>query len=697
MRLTRTFLCAVLPMAVAFGAINARMQALSAQPQPGPGQPGSGQPAPAKPSAGFDAAAIDRSANACTDFYQFACGAWTKNNPIPEDQASWGRFNELVERNRDTLRGLLDKMSAAKAERTAVQQKLGDYYATCSDESSVEALGAKPLADDLARIAAVADKKALPAEIGTLQRNGINVFFAFGAEQDFKESSSVIAIADQGGLGLPDRDYYFKTEENFVKQREQYVEHVRKMFVLAGDAAPQAAANAKAVMTIETALAKNAFDLVTRRDPNKIYHRITRAELVALTKAFEWEPYLTATGAPQFATINVTEPDFFKGVDAVIASNSLDDLKTYMRWHVIHVAAPLLSSAFVNENFDFYGRVLTGRKALLPRWKRCVQYTDGDLGEALGQLYVDATFGADGKRRMLELVNNLESSLRKDISDLDWMTIKTKQQALAKLATFVKKIGYPDKWRDYSALTIVRGDLVGNSKRANEFEHRRQLAKIGKPVDRAEWLMSPPTVNAYYNPLMNEIVFPAGILQPPFFDRSLDDAVNYGAIGGVIGHEMTHGFDDQGRQFDKDGNLSDWWTESDAMQFTKRTDCVKTQYGGYTAVDTMKIDGELTLGENVADNGGLRIAHMALMEALAGKTPAPIDGFTAEQRFFLGWGQIWCENVRPEQARLEVTTDVHSPGRWRVNGVVANMPEFAKAFGCKAGQPMVSATQCKVW
>jgi endothelin-converting enzyme/putative endopeptidase len=450
-------------------------------------------------------------------------------------------------------------------------------------------------------------------------------------------------------------------------------------------------------MTIETALAKSALDLVTRRDPNKIYHRMTRAELLALTKTFAWEPYLTATGVPQFATINVTEPDFFKGVDAVIASNNIADLKTYMRWHVIHGAAPLLSSAFVNENFDFYGRVLTGRKALLPRWKRCVQYTDDDLGEALGQLYVDATFGAEGKRRMLELVGNLERSLRKDIDGLDWMTIKTKQQALAKLAMFTKKIGYPDKWRDYSALTIVRGDLVGNSKRANEFEHRRQLAKIGKPLDRTEWLMSPPTVNAYYNPLMNEIVFPAGILQPPFFDRSLDDAVNYGSIGGVIGHEMTHGFDDQGRQFDKEGNLADWWTESDAMQFTKRTDCVKTQYGGYTAVDTMKIDGELTLGENVADNGGLRIAHMALMEALAGKTPAPIDGFTAEQRFFLGWGQIWCENVRPEQARLEVTTDVHSPGRWRVNGVVANMPEFAKAFGCKAGQPMVPANQCKVW
>ena len=687
MKLTRTFFCAVLPMAVAFGTINARMAAQSAQ------------PAPAKAGAGFDAAAIDRGADACTDFYQFACGAWMKNNPIPDEQASWGRFNELVERNRDTLRGLLAKLSEAKPERTAVQQKLGDYYATCTDESAVEALGAKPLAEDLARIAAVVDKKALNAEIGTLQRLGVNVFFAFGSEQDFKESSSVIAIADQGGMGLPDRDYYFKTEENFVKQRAAYVEHVRKMFVLAGDAPPQAAANAKVVMTIETALAKNAFDLVTRRDPNKIYHRMTRSELLALTKTFEWEPYLTATGAPQFPSINVTEPDFFKGVDAVIASNSLPDLKTYMRWHVIHVAAPLLSSAFVNENFDFYGRTLTGRKALLPRWKRCVQYTDDDLGEALGQLYVDATFGADGKRRMLELVGNLERTLRKDIDDLDWMTIKTKQQALAKLAMFAKKIGYPDKWRDYAALTITRGNLLGNSKRANEFEHRRQLAKIGKPLDRTEWLMSPPTVNAYYNPLMNEIVFPAGILQPPFFDRSLDDAVNYGSIGGVIGHEMTHGFDDQGRQFDKDGNLADWWTESDAMQFTKRTDCVKTQYGGYTAIDTMKIDGELTLGENVADNGGLRIAHMALLEALAGKTPAPIDGFTAEQRFFLGWGQIWCENVRPEQARLEVTTDVHSPGRWRVNGVVSNMPEFAKAFGCKSGQPMAPApaNQCRVW
>jgi putative endopeptidase len=682
MRVIRSFLFVVLPMAIVFGGLHARgVAAQSAKPQ----------------ASGFDVNAIDRTADACTDFYQYACGAWMKNNPIPADQASWGRFNELVERNRDILRGLLDQVGEAKATRTAVQQKLGDYYSTCMDESTVEKLGAKPLADDLGRIDAIKSKAELPAEIGRLQRQGVDAFFGFGAEQDFKSSSSVIAIADQGGLGLPDRDYYFKEDQNFVTQRTQYVDHVRKMFVLAGDAAPNAEAQAKAVMAIETALAKNAFDRVTRRDPNKIYNKLSRADLLALTKTFTWDPYLSATGAPQFGSINVTEPAFFKGLDGVMASTSLDDLKTYLRWHVIHAAAPTLSSTFVNENFEFYGKVLTGRKELQPRWKRCVSYTDSDLGEALGQLYVDATFGADGKRRMLELVGNLERALKRDLTDIDWMTLKTKEQALAKLAAFTRKIGYPDKWRDYSALTIVRGDLLGNSKRANEFEHRRQLAKIGQPVDRAEWLMSPPTVNAYYNPLMNEIVFPAGILQPPFFDRALDEAVNYGAIGAVIGHEMTHGFDDQGRQFDKDGNLADWWTDTDGAEFTKRATCIKEQYDGYVAVDDMKLNGALTLGENVADNGGLRIAHMALAEVLGGKSPGPIDGFTPEQRFFLGWGQIWCENVRPEQARLEVTTDPHSPGHWRVNGVVSNMPEFAKAFSCKAGQPMVKTNQCRVW
>jgi putative endopeptidase len=686
MRLIRTFLAVVLPMALVMGTVHSRTLAA---PQ-------------AKQTAGFDAAAIDRAADPCTDFYQYACGAWMKNNAIPADQASWGRFNELVERNRETLRGLLEKVSEPKADRTPPAQtdtarKLGDYYATCIDEASADQLAAKPLAEDLDRIAKIKDTAELSREVGFLQRVGIDAFFAFGSEQDFKDSSSVMAIADQGGLGLPDRDYYFKEDANFVKQREQYVEHVRKMFVLAGDPEAQAATQAKAVMAIETALAKNALDRVSRRDPNKIYHKLSRAELLSLTNTFLWDPYLTSTGAPQFPSINVTEPEFFKGLDTVISTTKIEDLKTYLRWHTIHAAAPLLSSAFVNENFDFYGRVLTGRKELQPRWKRCVSYTDGDLGEALGQLYVDATFGAEGKRRMLELVGNLDRALQRDIQDLDWMTTKTKQQALSKLATFTKKIGYPDRWRDYAALTINRGDLYGNSQRANEFEHRRQLAKIGKPLDRTEWSMTPPTVNAYYNPLMNEIVFPAGILQPPFFDRSLDEAVNYGAIGAVIGHEMTHGFDDQGRQFDKDGNLQDWWTEADALQFTKRATCVKDQYSGYNVVDKMNLNGEQTLGENVADNGGVRIAHFALLEALDGKTPAPIDGFSADQRFFLGYAQVWCENVRPEQARLEVTTDVHSPGRFRVNGVVSNMAQFAKAFGCKAGQPMVRETQCRVW
>lgn len=699
MKPIRTFFYAVLPMALSIGI--AHSVVLDAQqPAPKPAAQPAPQPAP-KPStvtSGFDPTALDSSADPCTDFYQYACGAWVKNNPIPADQPSWGRFNELAERNRDELHTILDRVSDPKGARNGVEKKLGDYYATCMDEPAVEKLGAKPLAEDFARIAAIKTKQDLPALVGRLQRAGVNAFFGFGGEQDFKDSTSVIATADQGGLGLPDRDYYFKDDAKSVEQRKQYVDHVRKMFVLAGDAEGQAANAAKAVLAVETALAKPALTREARRDPNALYHKLTRAEATALTPAFAWQPYLDATGiSAPFTHMNVMEPEFFKGVSAVIESTMLDDLKQYLRWHVIHGSADTLSTAFVNENFAFYGKVLTGRTELQPRWKRCVRFTDGDLGEALGQLYVEQTFGADGKRRMLELVGNLERALRADIGDLAWMTPDTKKQALIKLEAFTKKIGYPDVWRDYSSLSIARGDFFGNSQRANAFEHARQLAKIGKPVDRREWLMTPPTVNAYYNPLMNEVVFPAGVLQPPFFDRAMDDAVNYGAIGSVIGHEITHGFDDEGRQFDKDGNLKDWWTETDAKEFESRAQCVADQYSGYTAVDDIKVNGKLTLGENTADNGGVRIALMALMDALGGKTPEKIDGFTAEQRFFLGWGQIWCESRRPEFERMLAGTDPHAPGHWRVNGTLSNMPEFAKAFSCKATAPMASAKRCRVW
>jgi putative endopeptidase len=440
---------------------------------------------------------------------------------------------------------------------------------------------------------------------------------------------------------------------------------------------------------------------VSRRDPAKVYHKMSNAELQALTPAFPWARYFSGIGSPPIYAINVAEPEFVKAFGRILAATPLDAIKAYLRWQVAHASAAVLAKPFVDENFRFYGTALTGAKELRPRWKRCVQYTDGDLGEALGQLYVDATFGADGKRRMLELVGHLESALKKDIDTLDWMTPETKKQAAIKLAAFTRKIGYPDKWRDYSALQIVRGDLIGNSERANAFEHHRQLAKIGKPVDRGEWLMTPPQVNAYYNPQNNEIVFPAGILQPPFFDKAMDDGVNYGAIGAVIGHEMSHGFDDQGSQFDKDGNLKNWWAEADSKEFQSRTQCIVDQYSRYIAIDDVHVNGKLTLGENVGDNGGLRIAFMALQEALAGKAAGEdavkIDGFTPAQRFFLGWGQIWCQNDRPENARMRASLDPHSPSRARVNGVVSNMPEFSKTYNCKAGAPMVNGTQCRVW
>lgn len=701
MRLTRAALFLAVPLAAGLGVTHVHSLAAPAAGQDGTAQSATEQKATEKraTSNGFDPTALDTGADPCADFYQYACGGWAKSNPIPGDQPSWGRFHELAERNRETLRAILDRVSDTAGTRSPIDTRLGDYYAACMDEPAADALGAKPLAEELARIDALRAKGDLPALVGRLHRVGVNAFFGFGAEQDFKDATTVIATADQGGFGLPDRDYYFKDDAKSKEQRDQYVAHVQKMFTLAGDAEPQAAAAARAVLTIETALARPALTREARRDPNALYHKLSIMDAAALAPSFSWRPYLDATGVTtRFSFVNVMEPEFFKGLNTLLTSTSLPDLKQYLRWHLIHAAAPTLSSPFVQENFEFYGRILEGRTELQPRWKRCVTFTDGDLGEALGQRYVEQTFGEEGKRRMLALVSNLDRALRDDIGDLAWMTAETKKQALTKLAAFTKKIGYPDAWRDYSALTIARNDFFGNSQRANAFEHARQLAKIGKPVDRREWLMTPPTVNAYYNPLMNEIVFPAGVLQPPFFDNSMDDAVNYGAIGAVIGHEITHGFDDEGRQFDKDGNLKDWWTEKDAKEFESRAQCFVDQYGGYTAVDDIKLNGKLTLGENAADNGGLRIALMALMDALGGKTPEKVDGFTAEQRFFLGWGQIWCESRRPEFERMLAGTDPHSPGRWRVNGVVSNMPEFGKAFGCKPAAPMVSRTpQCRVW
>jgi putative endopeptidase len=653
---------------------------------------------PAVPASmsGLDLRFMDRGVDPCVDFYEFACGGWTKNQPIPADRSAWGRGQELQERNNTTLRRILED-AGRNANADSETKKIGDYYATCMDESAINAKGAAPLAPALMKIAALTGARDLPALVGELHSMGVNVFFAFGAEADFKEASMVRAIADQGGLGLPDRDYYFREDPKSVELRKQYLEHVGKMIALLGPDAGDPAAAANTVMRVETALAKAALDAVARRDPSAIYHKMTPAELQKLTPAFDWTAYFTAVGAPPIDGINVTEPEFFKALDAVVASTPLADLKTYLRWQLAHASAAVMSAPFVNENFRFYSATLTGAKELQPRWRRCVQYTDGDLGEALGKAFVKEAFGPAAKEDTLKMVRELETSLEKDIQGLSWMTDTTKRQAVLKLHAVANKIGYPDRWRDYGPLNIVRGDALGNSQRSNVFEFRRQMNRIGKPLDKSEWSMTPPTVNAYYNPLENNINFPAGILQPPFYSAKADAAVNYGAAGGVIGHELTHGFDDEGRQFDAQGNLKDWWTPEDAKAFEARAACIVDEYSNFTAVDDVKVNGKLTLGENAADNGGLRIALMAYVASLTPASRKTLDGFSPEQRFFVSYGQSWCENSRPERQRLLAQTNPHAPPKDRVNGVVSNMPEFQKAFACKADAPMVRKNACRVW
>ncbi len=646
----------------------------------------------------FDRAAIDKTADPCVDFYQYSCGKWMKNNPIPADQASWGRFNELAERNRAVLRDILENAAKAK-NRDANEQKIGDYYASCMDEAAINQKGIAVLKPFFDRIDAVKDKSELPALVAYLHRQGLDVLFGFGSGPDFKNAKEVIAQADQGGLSLPDRDYYLKTDAKSEELRKQYVEHVTNMFKLLGDSPEKSAAEAAAVMNIETALAKGSMDRVERRDPEKVYHKISEQEWQALTPDFSWSKYISDLGAPNFSSLNVAAPDFFKALNAELSSANLEDLKTYMRWHLVNGQAQYLPTPFDRETFNFYGKTLTGAKEQRPRWKRCTAAADGDLGEALGKVFVEKHFPPEAKARTLAMVKQLEDALRKDIQGLDWMTETTKKQALVKLDAIQNKIGYPSKWRDYSALKIERGDALGNSLRANAFEVNRQLQKIGKPFDKSEWQMTPPTVNAYYDPSENDINFPAGILQPPFYDFKADDAVNFGGIGAVIGHELTHGFDDQGRLFDAEGNLHDWWTAQDAKAFEQRAQCIVDEYDSFVAVDDVHENGKLTLGENTADNGGLRIALMALLAGMSHdqRVPAKLEGYTPEQRVFLGWGQIWCQNQTPQIARLQALTNEHSLGRFRVNGVVGNMPEFQKAWGCKAGQPMVRQNACRVW
>ncbi len=664
-----------------------------------PGTPVAGQPEPVLPyTPSLDVTAMDRSADACVDFYQYSCGGWQKKNPIPPDQTSWSVYGKLYQDNLLYLNGLLEQAATAK-DRDPATQKIGDFYGSCMNEALVEKLGAKPLQPDLAAIQGLQDRKQLAPLLANLQLQGVSVLFEFGPMQDLDNSEEMIVGIDQGGLGLPDRDYYTKEDAKSKEKREKYVQHVQKMFELLGDSPDVAKKNAATVMRMETNLAKASLTQVERRDPYKLKHKMTVPDLYKVSPDFDWNAFFSASGVPKFETLNVGSPEFLKEVDAQLKSASLEDWQTYLRWHVVHSRADFLSSAFVNERFDFYRKYLRGAKELQPRWKRCVEYVDGDLGEALGQVYVRKTFGPELKASTVEMTRQIEDAMAVRIEQLQWMSPATKQQALAKLKAVRNKVGYPDKWRDYSSVEIVADDFYGNDVRATEFELKRRIAKIGKPVDRTEWDMTPPTVNAYYNPQMNDVNFPAGVLQPPLYDAKMDAAPNYGNTGSTIGHELTHAFDDEGRQFDGQGNLKDWWTKQDADQFVKRSDCVVDQYGTYVIVDDIKINSKLTEGEDVADLGGTILAYVAWKNVTNGSQLEDKDGLTPDQRFFVGLAQWACENQRPENLRASAITNPHSPGKYRINGVVVNMPEFGTAFGCKAGQPMVKPEDkvCRVW
>ncbi len=652
----------------------------------------------------LDLDAIDKAADPCVNFYEYACGGWRKANPIPSDKARWGRFDELAEYNQSALKQLLEEAARPSASRAPLAAKVGDYYASCMDQPTIDARGLAPIQADLDAIVAAASKPQLAAAIGRLRGQGVPALFGFSIGVDLADSAKTLAQVDQGGTSLPERDYYLKPDPKSAETREKFAGYVEGLLRLAGDSPETAAGNARAILALETKLAQAQLDRIARRDPGNRNHRMTFDQLKALAPAFDFAAYLKAAAAPSFTDLNVGWPDFFKALDATWRDTPLGELKTYVRFRLLNSAASELSSPFEKASFEFFGGYLRGVKEMPPRWKRCVAATDQALGEALGQLYVEKTFGAEGKARMKSLVDALTVALEQDIRQLDWMTPETKARAVEKLRLLGKgKIGYPDTWRDYGPVRVARDDYAGNARRATQFEVARNFAKLGKPVDRTEWSMTPPTVNAYYSAQLAEIVFPAGILQPPFFDREADDAVNFGGIGAVIGHELTHGFDDSGRKFDGKGNLADWWTDADAKAFDERAACIGAQYGGYSPVKDPKT-GEpvflkpgLTMGENLGDNGGVRVAYMALMNTLTGKSHLPIDGYTPEQRFFLGFAQVWCQNVTDAEALNRVNTDPHSAGQFRANGPLRNMPEFEKAFSCQPGAPMAPVTRCRVW
>jgi putative endopeptidase len=645
----------------------------------------------------FDPAAIDQSVEPCVDFYQHVCGAWLKASPIPPDQQIWWRISQLDEHIRAALAAILEEAAAGHGANTQNRRKIGDYYASCLDESEIDAKGLKPFAPELARIAALEDKKELAELVAHLHLLGTKPLFSFSSTQDYTDASMMIAQADQDGFALPDRDYYLTDE--FKDERAAYRAHLARMFSLLGDGAKKAGAEAEAVMHVETALANAAMGLVQRREPKNVHHKMTLAEFAKLTPSFDWMAYLAEVGAPAFASLDVSDPDFFEALEPLLKSVSIADWKAYLRWTVVHGLVSSAPKPFVDEDFAFFDRRLRGQAEIQARWKRCVDATDEQLGEALGKAYVEREFSPEAKQRVLAMTRQIEKAMETAIKTLDWMSDKTKARALEKLASVTNKIGYPDKWRNYSKLEIVRGDALGNMERASGFEIRRQLAKIGKAVDPGEWSATPATNNASYDPQMNEINIPAGILQPPNFAMKEDDAANYGNVGVVIGHELTHGFDDEGRHYDAHGNLQDWWTKKDAEAFEARASGFIDEYGAFVAVaKDIHVDGKLTLGENTADNGGIRLSFNAFLTASSAATGAKDSfGHTPAQRFFLSYAQGWCVNSTDEFAKEAAKTDPHSPGKYRVNGVLVNTPAFREAFACKPGAPMAPATMYRVW
>jgi len=691
----------VFAVALALGALN-----LAGQPGQSGAQVGTAKspeataarPLTAMPySPSLDVTSMDRSVDPCVDFYKFSCGGWQKNNPIPADQAAWSVYAKLANENQQFLWGVLAEDAQAK-DRTAVQQKVGDYFAACMNTDAIDAAGDKPVRAGLAEIDGLKTRSELVAALTRLHHEWAgSYFFGSGTGQDAADSSTVIVELGAGGLGLPDRDYYTKTDDKSVKIRAQYAEYVQQLLGLAGETAEQAKAEADAILRIETALAKASLTRVERRDPHNTYHMETLEELGKLTPSMDWPVYFKVQGAAGLTKLNVSQPAFMKAVEAELATEDVAALRAYLRFHLLTAAAPYLAHPFEQANFDFFSKTLRGVPAMPPRWKTCTRAVDRNLGEALGQEFVRRTFSAETKAKTQLMTAQIETAMQHEIEGLDWMSPATKTEALRKLHAIRNKIGYPEKWRDYTALAVKADDYFGDARRAGQFQDAREWNKLGKPVDRDEWGMTPPTVNAYFNPQMNDINFPAGVLQPPLYDPKEDDAPNYGNTGSTIGHELTHAFDDEGRQFDAEGNLKDWWTPADAKGFEDRINCVRDQYAGYVIVDDIHITSKLTSGEDVADIGGTLLAYIAWKKQTEGVTLTPKDGLTPDQRYFVGMAQWACENQRPENLRVSAITNPHSPGFARVNGVVSNMPEFQKAFSCKAGQAMVHAPTCRVW